>query len=105
SLLSNRPDVIAAEYNLVRNFELTNVARSNFYPSLRLTATGGLQSVDLKDWFSANSLFANVVTGLTQPVFNQRQIRTRYEIAKAEQEIAYLQFEQSLLNAGREVSD
>src|SRR5690606_29607204 len=60
SLLSNRPDVIAAEYNLVRNFELTNVARSNFYPSLRLTATGGLQSVDLKDWFSANSLFANV---------------------------------------------
>lgn len=105
SLLSNRPDVIAAEYNLVRNFELTNVARSNFYPSLRLTATGGLQSVDLKDWFSANSLFANIVTGLTQPVFNQRQIRTRYEIAKAEQEIAYLQFEQSLLNAGREVSD
>lgn len=105
SLLRNRPDVIAAEYALVSNFELVNVARSNFYPTFRITATGGLQSLDLKEWFSANSLFANVVTGLTQPLFNQRQIRTRHEIAKAQQEQAYVEFEQSLVNASREVSD
>ncbi|RYZ82946.1 MAG: TolC family protein, partial [Proteobacteria bacterium] len=104
-LLSKRPDVIAAEYELVSNFELTNVARSNFYPRLTLTATGGLQSIDLKEWFSANSLFANVVTGLTQPIFNQRRIRTAYEIAKTNQETAFLQFQQTLLTAGREVSD
>jgi len=103
--LSKRPDVLAAEYNLISNFEMTNVAKSSFYPSLKVTATGGLQSIDLKEWFSANSLFANIVTGLTQPVFNQRQIRTRYEVAKANQEKAYLQFEQSLLTAGKEVSD
>jgi NodT family efflux transporter outer membrane factor (OMF) lipoprotein len=105
SLLRNRPDVIAAEYALVSNFELVNVARSNFYPTFRITATGGLQSLDLKEWFNANSLFANVVTGLTQPLFNQRQIRTRHEIAKAQQEQAYVEFEQSLVNASREVSD
>lgn len=104
-LLSKRPDVVAAEYNLISNFELTNVARSNFYPSLRLTATGGLQTIDIQEWFSANSIFANIVTGLTQPIFNQRQIKTRYEIAKANQQKAYLQFEQSLLTAGKEVSD
>lgn len=103
--LGKRPDVIAAEYNLISNFEMTNMAKSSFYPSLKVTATGGLQSIDLKEWFSANSLFANIVTGLTQPVFNQRQIKTRYEVAKANQEKAYLQFEQSLLNAGKEVSD
>ncbi|RZK10901.1 MAG: efflux transporter outer membrane subunit [Flavobacterium sp.] len=103
--LSKRPDVLAAEYNLISNFEMTNVAKSSFYPSLKITATGGLQTVDLKEWFSANSLFANIVTGLTQPVFNQRQIRTRYEVAKANQQKAYLQFEQSLLTAGKEVSD
>jgi multidrug efflux system outer membrane protein len=103
--LSKRPDVIAAEYNLINNFELTNVAKSSFYPSLKVTAAGGLQSIDLKEWFSANSFFANIVTGLTQPIFNQRQIKTRYEVAKANQEKAYLQFEQSLLNAGKEVSD
>jgi multidrug efflux system outer membrane protein len=103
--LSKRPDVIAAEYNLISNFELTNVAKSSFYPSLKVTASGGLQSIDLKEWFSANSFFANIVTGLAQPIFNQRQIKTRYEVAKANQEKAYLQFEQSLLNAGKEVSD
>ena len=105
ALLRNRPDVIAAEYNLVNTFELTNVARSSFYPSLKITATGGLQSIDIKEWLSARSLFANVVTGLTQPIFNQRQIKTRYEVAKANQEQAYLQFEKSLLTAGKEVSD
>jgi len=104
-LLSKRPDVIAAEYNLVNNFELVNVARSNFYPTFRITASGGFQSIDLKDWFSANAIFANVVTGLTQPIFNQRRIRTQYEIARANQETAYLQFQQTLLTAGREVSD
>ncbi|MBY8963827.1 efflux transporter outer membrane subunit [Flavobacterium sp. D11R37] len=105
SLLRNRPDVIAAEYGLVNAFELTNVARSNFYPSLTLTASGGLQSIDLKEWFSANSLFANIVTGLAQPIFNQRQIRTQYEVSKAQQEQAYIEFEQALVNAGHEVSD
>ncbi|MGM8362648.1 efflux transporter outer membrane subunit [Flavobacterium sp. ARAG 55.4] len=105
SLLRNRPDIIAAEYNLISNFEMTNVAKSNFYPSLKVTATGGLQSIDIKKWLSANSVFANIVTGITQPIFNQRQIKTKYEIAKANQEKAYLQFEQSLLTAGKEVSD
>ncbi|RRJ89735.1 TolC family protein [Flavobacterium macacae] len=105
TLLRNRPDVIAAEYNLISLFEQTNVAKSNFYPTLRLTATGGLQTVDIKEWFSANSLFANIVTGLTQPILNGRQIRSRYEIAKAQQQQAYLEFEKSLLTAGNEVSN
>ncbi len=104
-LLRNRPDVVAAEYNLISQFEYTNVARSNFYPTLSITASGGFQSIDIKEWFSANSLFANVISGLTQPLFNQRRIRTQYEIAQSEQEKAYLEFEKSLLTAGREVSD
>lgn len=104
-LLRNRPDVVAAEFGLVNAFELTNVARSNFYPQFRITATGGLQSIELKDWFSANSLFATVVSGLTQPLFNGRQIRTRYEISKAQHEQAYVKFEQTLITASKEVSD
>ncbi|MFP5439274.1 MAG: efflux transporter outer membrane subunit [Bacteroidia bacterium] len=105
SLLKNRPDIISAEYGLVNAFELTNVARSAFYPSLTITAQGGLQSVDLKTWFSTNSLFATILTGLTQPIFNQRQIRTKYEASKATQEIAYVNFEKSIITASREVSD
>ena len=105
ALLRNRPDVIAAEYKLVNSFELTNVAKTNFYPQFTITATGGLQSIDVSQWFNANSLFANIVGGLTQPIFNQRQIRTRHEVAKAQQEQAYIQFQQSIINASKEVSD
>lgn len=104
-LLSKRPDVVAAELNFRNAFEMTNVARSNFYPSLTVSATSGFQSLELKDWFSTNSIFANVLTGLTQPIFNQRQIKTKYEVAKANQQKAYFQFEQALLTAGKEVSD
>lgn len=104
-LLSKRPDVVAAELNFRNTFELTNIARSSFYPSLTLNATGGLQALELKDWFSTKSIFANVITGLTQPIFSQRQNKTRLEVAKANQQKAYLQYEKTLLVAGKEVSD
>ena len=104
-LLRNRPDVIAAEYSLINAFQLINVARSSFYPSLRLTAGGGYQSLDLAELFNPNSLFANFAGSIAQPLLNQRRIRTQYEVAQAEQEIALLNFKRSLLNASREVSD
>ncbi|MGJ8591679.1 MAG: efflux transporter outer membrane subunit [Aquaticitalea sp.] len=104
-LLRNRPDVIAAEYNLVQAFELTNVARSNFYPSLTLSASGGLQSLDIDKLFNTSSLFATIVGGITQPIFNQRQIRTQKEVADSQQEQALLEFKRSLLVAGNEVSN
>lgn len=104
-LLSNRPDVRAAEYGLVNAFELTNVARSNFYPSIRLTANGGLQSVDFSKLFDTNSFFANIIGGLTQPLFNGRQIRTQHQVAQAKQETAYLTYKKAILNASKEVSD
>ena len=47
-LLSNRPDVQEAEFNFRNAFELTNVARSYFYPSLTITGTGG--------WATANTI-------------------------------------------------
>ena len=104
-LLRNRPDVIAAEYNLINAFELTNVARSNFYPSFTVTATGGLQSLDIDDLFSASSLFATITGGLMQPIINGRKIRTQYEVSQAQQEQARLDFKFAVLNAGKEVSD
>lgn len=105
TLLRNRPDVIASEYNLINAFELTNVAKSNFYPSLTLTASGGFQSLELDKLFNANSLFTTIIGGLTQPIFNQRKIKTQHEVAKAQQEQALLNFKKTLLTAGNEVSN
>ncbi|MNU13214.1 Outer membrane protein OprM precursor [compost metagenome] len=105
SLLSNRPDVMQAEFNLMNAFELTNVAKAQFYPTLKLTGSGGVQSVDIDHLFSVNSLFANVVAGLAQPILNKRQIKTNYDVSLANKETAYLNFRKSILTAGKEVSD
>ncbi|MCC9042493.1 efflux transporter outer membrane subunit [Myroides sp. M-43] len=104
-LLSNRPDVRAAEYSLINAFEMTNVARANFYPSFRLTANGGLQSLDFDNLFNTSSLFANFIGGLTQPILNGRKIKTAHEVAKAKQESALLSYKKSILTASKEVSD
>ena len=104
-LLRNRPDIMQAEYSLVNSFEMTNVARSNFYPSIKLSAQGGLQSLELDNWLDSSSIFANLVGGLTQPILNGRKIRTAYEVAKAQQEQSLLSFKKALLTAGKEVSE
>ena len=104
-LLRNRPDVMVAEYGLISAFELANVARSNFYPSIRISASAGLESINFDDWFSASSLFSNVIGNLTQPLFNKRSIRTKYEVAKAQQAEARYNFQKSMLQASKEVSD
>jgi len=105
ALLANRPDVMQAEFNLMNAFELTNSAKAQFYPTLRLTGSGGLQSLDIDHLFSINSLFASIVGGLVQPILNKRQIRTNYEVSLANKETAYLNFRKTVLAAGREVSD
>lgn len=104
-LLANRPDVMRAEYNLMNAFELTNAAKAQFYPTLKLTGSGGIQSLDIDHLFSVNSLFASVVGGLAQPILNKRAIRTNYDVSLANQETAYLNFRKTVLTAGKEVSD
>ena len=104
-LLTNRPDVMQAEYGLINAFELTNVAKSSMYPSLSLTANGGFQSLEFENWLDASSLFSQLIGSLTEPIFNGRRLRTQMEVAKAQQEQALLSYKKTLLTAGREVSD
>ena len=104
-LLQNRPDVARAELSLHNAFELTNVARAAFYPTLTLSARGGISSTELDTWISAKSIFANFVAGLAQPILNRRQIRTQYEVQQIAQETALLNFKKAVLSAGKEVSD
>lgn len=104
-LLENRPDVKAAEFALMSAFHQVNAAEANFYPALTISASGGVQGVDLDKLFDTNSLFANVIAGLTQPIFNKRSIRTQKEVALAQQEQALLDYKNAILNASKEVSD
>jgi NodT family efflux transporter outer membrane factor (OMF) lipoprotein len=103
-LLQNRPDVIAAEYGFRSAFENTNVAKTYFYPALTLTASGGLSSLQLKNFFD-NSIFYNLIGGITQPIFAKGQNKARLKTAQAQQQQAFYTFQQTLLTGGQEVSN
>jgi outer membrane protein, multidrug efflux system len=104
-LLANRPDVQEAEFQLRYYTELTNVARTYFYPALTITGQGGLSSNSVANFFNASVLFGNLVGGLTQPIFQNGLNRQRLEVAKAQEQEFLLTFEKTLLTAGQEVSD
>ena len=104
-LLANRPDVQEAEYQLRYYTELTNVARTYFYPALTITGQGGLSGNSLSHFFDASAFFANVVGGLTQPIFNNGLNRQRLEVAKSQQQEFLLTFQRTMLTAGQEVSN
>jgi outer membrane protein, multidrug efflux system len=105
SLLANRPDVLEAEYQFRYSFDMTNVARSYFYPSVNISANGGLSETDLSRLFDANTIIWNLTGGLVQPIFNQGLNNQRLKIAKANQEEYLAAFKQALLNAGKEVAN
>ena len=103
-LLQNRPDVRQAEFNFRVAFESVNLAKTYFYPSLTLTASGGFSNLELKDFFT-NSIFYSIIGGLTQPLFNKGVNKMRLTTAQSQQLQAYNNFQQSLLTAGQEVSN
>jgi len=102
-LLDNRPDVAQAEYLVMNAWELTNNARSYFFPALTLTASTGFANSDLSQLLDPVAFAANVVGGLAQPLFAKRANSTRLKVAKAQQEEALISFRNTLLKAGQEV--
>ena len=105
-LLANRPDVEAAEWAFRQAFEQTNVARASFYPSLMLTSgTGGISALTTKTLFDPQSLFAQIIGGITQPIFQRGALKANYRNAQVAQQQALNSFEKALLVAGQEVTD
>ena len=100
-MLSNRPDVRAAERSLEQAFYATNQARAAFYPSIVLSGSAGWTNSAGSMIVNPGKFLASAVGSLTQPLFNKGQIMAQYRIAKAQQEEASLSF----LNAGSEVND
>ncbi|WP_202703999.1 TolC family protein [Flavobacterium sp. UGB4466] len=106
SLVSRRPDVKSAELALKAANASVGITKANLYPVLRITAQGGVNSFEASNWFNIPaSLFGTLAGGLTQPLLNNKKVKTQYHIAVAEREKAVLNFRQSVLVAVSEVSD
>lgn len=104
-MLSNRPDVKAAEMALAGAFYNANIARSAFYPTLSLTGTAGWTNSAGSIVVNPGKLILNAAASLMTPIFNKGANTARLRIAKAQQQEAMLGFEQTLLQAGSEVSN
>lgn len=105
-LLEKRPDVKSAELALQAANAKVGIAKSNFYPTITITAVGGVNSFESNNWFTIPaSLFGNLAGGITAPLLNGRKIRTQYEIAKEEREQAVINFRQTVLVVVGEVSN
>lgn len=104
-LLSNRPDVKAAEKSLAAAFYNTNTARAAFYPNITLSGTAGWTNSVGASIINPGKFLATAVASLTQPLFQNGINIAKLRIAKAQQEEAKIQFQQTLLSAGAEVSN
>nr|MBP8851212.1 TolC family protein [Breznakibacter sp.] len=103
-LLAKRPDVQQAELNFRSAYNLTKAAQASLYPTLTISPLS-VGFIGGSDFFKPANLAANVVGGITQPLFMKRQLRGNIKIAKAQQEEALLNFQNTVTIAGQEVSD
>ncbi|GAA5187662.1 efflux transporter outer membrane subunit [Ferrimonas gelatinilytica] len=104
-LLTQRPDVAQAEYNLIAANASIGAARAAYFPNISLTATAGLLSADLDDLFSGDAGSWNFTPSLYLPIFNWGRVRGNVEVAKAQAAIALAQYERTIQIAFQEVSD
>jgi multidrug efflux system outer membrane protein len=104
-LLANRPDVLEAEYRLRYYYETAKSARANFYPSLTITARGGLTEASLNALFNQPLFFWTIFGGLVQPIFNYGLNKQRFLSATADFEESHASFRKILLNAASEVAN
>ena len=104
-LLSNRPDVKAAEMSLAACYYNTNSARAAFYPQITLTGQAGWTNSSGAGIVNPGKLLASLIGSLTQPLFYRGANIARLRQAKAQEEQAKIAFQTSLLNAGNEVSN
>lgn len=105
-IIRNRPDVRGAEWNLVAANANANIQQAMRYPSLSLEGVFGVNSMLPKNWFSIpGSLLAGVGGNITTPIFKNKTLRIKWEVAKLERDKAEISFQQTILEAVSEVSD
>lgn len=105
SLLSKRPDVVQAEMTLASAYYSTNQARSAFYPSLTLSGSAGWTNSAGQAVMDPGNWILSALASLTQPIFNRGKLVSNLRVAKDEQQIALIEYKQTLLDAGQEVNN
>jgi multidrug efflux system outer membrane protein len=105
NLLERRPDIQAAEQQLVAANARIGVAKAAYFPQITLTAVGGYQSSALTSLFTGPAGLWNFGAQLLQPIFTAGKIRSGVRLTEARKQETVLVYQQSIQQAFREVSD
>jgi len=104
-LARRRPDIRQAEAQLHAATADIGVAQANFYPSLNLTGSFGLQSLQLNKVFDLTSKQYALGPGLTIPIFQGGQLRSTLQLREAQQQEAAVNFQKTVLQAWHDVDN
>jgi NodT family efflux transporter outer membrane factor (OMF) lipoprotein len=101
--LRQRPDVRSSERQIEAAWARLGAAEAGRYPTFRISGSLDAQSDSLADLFDIDSVLANLVSGLTAPIFESGRIRENIAIRDAQLEQAVLNYQHTVLGALSEV--
>ena len=104
-LARRRPDIRQAEAQLHAATADIGVAQANFYPSLNLSGSMGLQALQFGRVFDLHSKQYSVGPGLTIPIFQGGQLRSTLQLREAAQQEAAITFQRTVLQAWHDVDN
>src|SRR5579871_3175109 len=105
TLLERRPDIRAAEQDLIAANAEIGVARAAYFPTLSLSGALGGTSAQLSSLFSGPHSSWNLAPQVTQPIFTAGRLKSTVKLAEAERERTLIQYEKTIQTAFTEVSD
>jgi outer membrane protein, multidrug efflux system len=105
TLLERRPDIRAAEQNLIAANAQIGVARAAYFPQISLSGLIGGQSTQLSSLFSGPHSAWSFVPQVTQPIFTAGRLRSTVKLAEAQRDSALIQYEKTIQTAFTEVSN
>src|SRR5262245_9151280 len=104
-LLERRPDVRAAELNIVAANAQIGAAKAQYFPQISLTGLLGVQSDSLTNLFKKSSLTYNLAGTAAVPIFTAGRISSQVDLAKGQTQEALAAYEKAIRTAFTEVSD
>jgi multidrug efflux system outer membrane protein len=105
ALLERRPDIRAAEQNLIAANADIGVAKAAYFPRLSLSGLIGGQSTQLSSLFSGPNSAWSFVPQLSQPIFTAGRLRSNVRLAEAQRDSAVVQYQKAIQTAFTEVSN
>jgi multidrug efflux system outer membrane protein len=105
ALLDRRPDLRASEQQMVAANADIGQAKAAFFPQITLTGFYGYQTVALSDLFTSGARTWQFGPAVTMPLFTGGRLRSNLKLARARFEESVAQYQQTVQNAFREVSD